>query len=174
MLFSRLSIEHGDITLYEVDAIVNAANTSLLGGGGVDGAIHHAAGPELLEQCKKLHGCKTGDAKITPGYDLPARHVIHTVGPVWKGGKYNEATLLKNCYHSSMKLARDWDIRTIAFPAISCGVYGYPVQQAASIAVKTILEALEQYSMPEKVICVCHGKDVYDIYQHTLNQHNLA
>lgn len=172
MLISRLSIELGDITFYQVDAIVNAANTSLLGGGGVDGAIHRAAGSELLEQCRALHGCETGEAKITPGYNLPARYVIHTVGPVWKGGTHNEATLLKNCYRSSMQLARDCDIRTIAFPAISCGVYGYPIQQAANIAIQTLLEELEHNNMPEKVICVCHGKDVYDIYQHILNRHN--
>ena len=133
---AEIEIVRGDITKLDVDAIVNAANTTLLGGGGVDGAIHRAAGPELLAECRTLGGCRPGEAKITRGYRLPARFVIHTVGPVWRGGKHGEPETLANCYRNSMKLAVENETRTIAFPAISCGAYGYPIEEAARIALE--------------------------------------
>ena len=156
----------GDITAQAVDAIVNAANTTLLGGGGVDGAIHRSAGPELLEECRKIGGCPTGEARITRGYRLPAKHVIHTVGPVWRGGNHGEPELLASCYRNSLRLAKEHGIRTIAFAAISCGVYGYPIDQAAEIAVRECAEAEQM----DRVILVCFGSDVCDALERRLPQ----
>jgi len=154
----RLSIAEGDITKLAVDAIVNAANESLLGGGGVDGAIHRAAGPELLEECRKLGGCPTGDARITKGYRLAARHVIHTVGPVWHGGGAGEERLLASCYRGSLALARTHGLRSVAFPAISTGVYRFPPGRAAEIAVAATAEFLAGEKLPERVIFCCFGE----------------
>jgi O-acetyl-ADP-ribose deacetylase len=162
---SKLEIHRGDITKLNVDAIVNAANTTLLGGGGVDGAIHRAAGPELLAECRTLGGCRPGEAKITRGYRLPARFVIHTVGPVWRGGTRGEAETLANCYRNSLQVAVENGIKTIAFPAISCGAYGYPVQEAAQIAVNTTREFLANDDKIEKVIFVLWGDDIYETYR---------
>lgn len=157
----RIEVTQGDITRLHVDAIVNAANNTLLGGGGVDGAIHRAAGPALLEECRTLNGCATGEAKITRGYNLPAKWVIHTVGPVWRGGGNREDELLANCYRNSLSLAEKYDIKTIAFPAISTGVYRFPVERAAEIAVREIKNFLEINTVIEKVTLVCFGEASY-------------
>ncbi|OGF66887.1 MAG: O-acetyl-ADP-ribose deacetylase [Candidatus Fischerbacteria bacterium RBG_13_37_8] len=161
----RISIIRGDITKQEVDAIVNAANNSLLGGGGVDGAIHHAAGPGLLGECRKLNGCETGEAKITGGYNLPSRWVIHTVGPVWMGGENDEDEKLAQCYHNSLALAVQHTIKTIAFPAISTGIYGFPLERACRIALAEIKKFLSTETTLEKVILVCFDKRTYDCYK---------
>lgn len=156
----RIEIIEGDITQLEVDAIVNAANSTLLGGGGVDGAIHRAAGPELKHYCAEVGGCPTGEARITPGFRLKAKQVIHTVGPVWQGGDNNEAELLAGCYRESLKLARENECRSLAFPAISCGVYGYPIEQAQWIAVREIREFLDRNDLPETVYLCCFSDEV--------------
>ena len=159
-----------NIVMLEMDAIVNAANTSLLGGGGVDGAIHHAAGPQLLAECRTLQGCKTGDAKITRGYQLPAKHVIHTVGPVWHGGHAGEPSLLASCYRQSLALAVEHSIKTIAFPAISCGVYGYPLEQAVAIAVRECSAVVHDDTF-EKIIFACFDAHTLTLYQAELAKH---
>lgn len=171
---SVLEIIRGDITQLKADAIVNAANPSLLGGGGVDGAIHRAAGPELLEECRQLGGCETGKAKVTAGYRLPARYVFHTVGPIWQDGNHNEPELLASCYRECMRLARQYRIKTIAFPAISCGVYCFPVALAAGIAIRTIQECLKDNPQIEKVYLVCFDDKVYQAYQRAFSQLNPA
>jgi O-acetyl-ADP-ribose deacetylase (regulator of RNase III) len=165
----RIELLRTDITRLDVDAIVNAANESLLGGGGVDGAIHRAAGPELLEECRRIGGCPTGEARITRGYRLPARHVIHTVGPVWHGGTRGEAELLASCYRNSLRLAVENGVRSIAFPAISCGVYRYPVEQAAAIAVRETRAFLEEHDSIDRVIFACFGEDICDAYRAALS-----
>jgi O-acetyl-ADP-ribose deacetylase len=161
---SKIEIIRGDITKLDVDAVVNAANTTLLGGGGVDGAIHRAAGPELLAECRTLGGCKPGEAKITRGYRLSARFVIHTVGPIWRGGKHGEAETLASCYRNSLQLAVDNGIKTIAFPAISCGAFGYPIPEAAQISVTTVRDFLATEDRIDKVIFVLWGEDIYKAY----------
>jgi O-acetyl-ADP-ribose deacetylase (regulator of RNase III) len=166
----RVEIIEGDITKLEVDAIVNAANKSLLGGGGVDGAIHRAAGPGLLGETRTLGGAETGEAKITAGYNLPARFVIHTVGPVWHGGKSRERELLADCYRNSLSVAVDNGVKTIAFPAISTGVYSFPIEEATLIALREIKAFLEKDSTMDKVVCCCFGKRDLDIYVRTARE----
>lgn len=162
---SRIELISGDITRLKVDAIVNAANETLLGGGGVDGAIHRAAGPELLAECRTLGGCPTGQARLTKGYRLPAAYVIHTVGPVWRGGQYGEPALLADCYRNSLALALQHSVQTIAFPAISCGVYGYPVEDAAHIALHEVSTFLATHEQLHKVLLCCFSESVLNIYQ---------
>jgi O-acetyl-ADP-ribose deacetylase len=166
----KIEVVRGDITRMKVGAIVNAANKSLLGGGGVDGAIHQAAGPKLLLECSGLNGCETGNAKITKGYDLEADYVIHTVGPVWRGGDSEEHELLASCYQKTLALAKEKKIKTIAFPGISTGIYGFPKEQAAFIAVSEIRRFMKKNSCPEKVIFVAFDDDSFKIYQSLLNQ----
>jgi O-acetyl-ADP-ribose deacetylase (regulator of RNase III) len=166
----RIRIVEGDITRQAVDAIVNAANTTLLGGGGVDGAIHRAAGPELLEECRTLGGCPTGQAKITRGYHLPAKWVIHTVGPVWHGGGHGEDELLASCYGSCFALAEENGIRTIAFPSISTGAYRFPLDRATGIAVTETRRFLENYAGLERVVFVCFGQAAFDTYTATVKR----
>lgn len=165
---SRIGIVTGDITLLTVDAIVNAANESLLGGGGVDGAIHRAAGPGLLAECRGIGRCPTGEARITAGYNLPARHVIHTVGPVWRGGDRNEPLLLARCYRNSLMLARGYDLRSIAFPAISTGIYGYPLAPATAIALQETRAWLQGNALPERVIFCCFSAEATAVYSAAL------
>jgi len=164
----KISIMQGDITKQNVDAIVNAANNSLLGGGGVDGAIHRAAGPQLLEECRTLGGCETGQAKVTKGYDLPAKWVIHTVGPIWKGGSHGEDVLLAGCYRNSLKLAVEKGVRSIAFPSISTGAYGFPVGPAARIAISEIKRFLDTDDTIENEYMVCFDGTTYQAYADAL------
>ncbi len=173
-MLAQITIQLGDITKITADAIVNAANTSLLGGGGVDGAIHRAGGAAILEECRKIRGrqggCKTGEAVITTAGKLPARYVIHTVGPVWNVGKSNEEALLANCYRNSLQLAAEHDVKTIAFPNISTGIYHFPKDKAAGIAVKTVTECLQEQITVEKVIFVCFDAENFELYQRLLNK----
>ena len=165
---TRLSAVCADITTLTVDAIVNAANNTLLGGGGVDGAIHRVAGPELLHECRLLHGCQTGDAKITQGYRLPARYVIHTIGPIWQGGTNGEKELLVSCYRRSIEVAQANNIATLAFPSISTGIYGYPVERAAEVAVSTVASAATDGI--EEIIFCCFSEGDLEIYRHLIEQ----
>lgn len=167
---AKIEVIQGDITRQRVDAIVNAANNSLLGGGGVDGAIHRAAGPQLLEECRGLGGCETGQAKITRGYNLPARWIIHTVGPVWHGGDRDEDELLARCYRNSLALAVQYGARTVAFPSISTGAYGFPVERAGGIVIGEIREFLEHDTMLEKVVMVCFNQKACDSYSAALGE----
>ncbi len=168
MYKDRLEIHHGDITKLKVDAIVNAANQSLLGGGGVDGAIHRAAGPELLEACRKLNGCKTGNAKITEGFNLPAKYVVHAVGPVWSGGNRQEHELLKSAYWKSLELAMDKECKSVAFPCISTGVYHFPKEDAAKIALDTANEFMGRFDQPKNIIFAVFGDEDFEIYKKLL------
>ena len=166
-VLDRIEIMQGDITMLQIDAIVNAANSSLLGGGGVDGSIHRAAGPQLLAECRTLGGCPTGEARITKGYNLPAKYVIHTVGPVY-GGRPQDAQLLKSCYLNSLTLAKEHQVASVAFPAISCGVYGYPIKDAAQIALETTIAFLQEHDVPNKVIFVLFSDGDRQVYQQLL------
>lgn len=168
---AKLTILHADISQLQVDGIVNAANASLNGGGGVDGAIHRAAGPQLLQACRQLHGCATGEAVITPGFDLPAKYVIHTVGPVYQPGDTQQAGLLANCYRNSLLLAAQHQLRTVAFPAISCGAYGYPLQDACNIAIGSITETLAGLPDIRKVILTAMDDEVYQAWVNALQHH---
>lgn len=170
----RIEIIQGDITRQKVDAIVNAANTSLLGGGGVDGAIHRAAGPRLLEECKKLKGCPTGEARITKGYELPAKWVIHTVGPIWYGGERGEDELLASCYKNTFALAEKYDIKTVAFPSISTGAYRFPIERACRIALRRTKEFLSKNTTLEKIIFVCFSQTDLHTYQKALKEIRIS
>lgn len=165
----RFSIIVGDITQSDAEAIVNAANTTLLGGSGVDGAIHRAAGPKLLEECRGLGGCETGQAKLTQGYDLQAKYVLHTPGPIWQGGNANEAALLASCYRSCLTLAAEHGIKSVDFPSISTGVYRYPLPQAATVALRAIMEHLAEHDLPRQVRMVCHSEAAAEVYRQTWN-----
>ena len=165
----RFSILVGDITASDAQAIVNAANTTLLGGSGVDGAIHRAAGPELLAECRTLGGCETGRAKLTKGYRLPASYILHTPGPIWRGGGNGEAALLASCYRSCLELAEAHGIESVDFPSISTGVYGYPMVQAAGVALKAIMDFLREHDLPRRVRMVCHTEEAAQIYRQTYN-----
>jgi O-acetyl-ADP-ribose deacetylase len=170
MMIKRIHVIKKDITRLEVDAIVNAANRTLLGGGGVDGAIHRAAGPQLLDECRSLNGCETGQAKLTGGYNLPAKFVIHAVGPVWRGGNNNESLLLESAYQHSLSLAQEKGCNSVAFPNISTGIYGYPKEEAAHIAVRTVRQFLNQNSSPKEVIFCCFDDENFSIYQQLLKE----
>ena len=165
---AEIRVIKGDITQLQVDAIVNAANNSLLGGGGVDGAIHHAAGPELLDECRTLRGCATGDAKITKGYRLPAKYVIHTVGPVWSGGGYKERELLASCYRRSLEIAAEHKLKSIAFPNISTGLYHFPKKEASNIAVAEVKKFMKRSGLPEEIIFCCFDDENYSLYREAL------
>lgn len=167
MLQQQVEIIQGDITKLEVDAIVNAANESLLGGGGVDGAIHRAAGAQLLEECRELGGCPTGEARLTNGYNLPARHVVHTVGPVWHGGDRNEENLLASCYRNSLLLATEHKLKSIAFPSISTGVYRFPIDKASRIALSVIMDFLSSEENSPRVVITCFSSEDLDVYRET-------
>lgn len=165
---SKIEIIKADITKLNVDAIVNAANSKLAGGGGVDGAIHRAAGPQLLEECKTLNGCETGKAKITKAYNLPSKYVIHAVGPVWRGGNSNEDALLKSCYHESLTIAKEYNLNSIAFSNISTGIYGFPKERAAKIAKETVKEFIQNEEKPELIYFVCFDEENLNIYKNLI------
>jgi O-acetyl-ADP-ribose deacetylase (regulator of RNase III) len=165
---TEIEVLKGDITKLEVDAIVNAANKTLLGGGGVDGAIHRRAGAELLEECRTLNGCETGQSKITKGYNLPCQYVIHTVGPVWHEGKYNEEELLESCYFTALNLAKGYELKTVAFPAISCGIYHFPIDKACRIALDTVKEFISNNDCFDKIIFIDLNNKVVETYEHLL------